>query len=86
MHIVLLSRQYYIFKSREQYAVTRPGDIMLLNLPIILSSNSFLFHLLFPFLFFFFIGLKNQATLSVCTITHYRHIHTHMFYELYCGE
>ena len=24
---------------------------MLLNLPIILSSNSFLFHLLFPFLF-----------------------------------
>jgi len=27
--------------------------IMLLKFPIILSSNSFLFHLLFPFLFFF---------------------------------
>jgi len=45
---------------------------MLLKFPIILSSNSFLFHLLFPFLFFFVDVLsKNQVVYNDTTYVHY---------------
>ena len=45
--------------------------IMLLNLPIILSSNSFLFYLLFPFYYFFLLSFiklqQNMAALQECS-------------------
>ena len=45
--------------------------IVLLNLPIILSSNSFLFYLLFPFLFFFILIYSPptcRSTIKLLTI------------------
>jgi len=48
--------------------------IMLLNLPIILSSNSFLSYLLYPFLFFFtLIYSPHRSTIKQLTITNYMH-------------
>ena len=50
---------------------------MLLNLPIILSSNSFLFHLLFPFLFLFCSRILSppRSAIKLLKITNYI-IHT----------
>ena len=54
--------------------------IMLLNLPIILSSNSLLFYLLFPILFFFIlIYSPPRSTIKLLIITNYI-IHT----QLHC--
>jgi len=50
--------------------ITRLEYIMLLNLPIILSSNSFLFYLLFPFLLFFIlIYSPPRSTIKLLIIT-----------------
>jgi len=54
--------------------ISRLEYIMLLNLPIIFSSNSFLFHLMFSFLFFLY--SPPRSTIKLFTITnslHYIH-------------
>jgi len=56
---------YFTFWECE---VIRLEYIMLLKFPIILSSNSFLFYLIFPFLFFFVSTLsKNQVVYNDTT-------------------
>ena len=58
-----------IVLSQYNYAVIRLEYIMLLNSPIILSSNSFIFYLLFPFLFFF--PPSNRSRIKLLTIANY---------------
>ena len=75
MHIYTGFAHIAAIAAIENRIMCRLEYIMLLNLPIILSSNSFLFYLLFSFLFLFYSSLfslilNNQAAYNYNYIIH----------------